>query len=440
MLSMKSQDFKKQSLPDKPGVYFFKKGTAVLYIGKATSLRDRVRSYFGKDLIESRGPLLVDMLFHAERIDWQETDTVLEALILEASLIKKHQPKYNTKEKSDKSFNYVCISDEPLPQVLIVRGKEIDFVGKRAKGKKIQEIFGPFTNGSQLREAMKIIRRIFPYIDASSIKKDNYEFYLQLGLTPKITIPTHSSMSTLTYGVSKEGRNSSPPYRGGVSEGRGGDYKKTIKNLILFFEGKKRQVIKNLEKEMTLAAKVHAFERAGEIKRQLFALQHINDVALLKNESVSRSSSDQFRIEAYDVAHMGGKNMVGVMTVVIDGQTAKDEYRKFKINTQTDANDTGALAEMLERRLAHPEWHYPKLIVVDGSTAQINAAKKVFEKAGISIPIVSVVKDERHKPKAIKGGVVLARTHEAAILLANSEAHRFAISYHKKVRSKNFIK
>jgi len=139
---MKLETFKKLKLPDKPGVYFFlktsppapllgkervaRRPSEVLYIGKATSLRDRVKSYFGKDLIDTRGPLLVDMVYKADKIDWQETDSVLEAIILEANLIKKHQPKYNTKEKSDKSFNYVCITRGKLPKVLIVRGKNVE--------------------------------------------------------------------------------------------------------------------------------------------------------------------------------------------------------------------------------------------------------------------------------------------------------------------------
>ena len=109
---MTSQQLKKFKLPDTPGVYLFKKAKNTIYIGKATSIRDRVRSYFSKDLIGARGPLLVDMVFQASKVDFIKTDSVLEALILEADLIKKFQPKYNTKEKSDKSFNYVCITKE----------------------------------------------------------------------------------------------------------------------------------------------------------------------------------------------------------------------------------------------------------------------------------------------------------------------------------------
>ncbi|MCC7160693.1 GIY-YIG nuclease family protein [Candidatus Nomurabacteria bacterium] len=416
---------KKNNLPDKPGVYFFLKGKEIIYIGKATSLRDRVKSYFGKDLIETRGPIIVDMVFKADKIKYEVTDSVLEALVLEANLIKKYQPKYNTKEKSDKSFNYVCITKEKLPKIILVRGKSLE-------PKKYENVFGPYPSGSQLREALKIVRKIFPFLDDKS--KNYLEFYKQIKLVPDL-----------------EDRRL---------------YMQNIKSIILFFEGKKKKVFKNLEKEMKEYAKHREFEKAGETKRQIFALKHINDVALLKQENFSnleilqekKNSSTllqpspgtfrhqnsfspaSFRIEAYDIAHMGGKNMVGVMVVVENGEIEKSEYKKFKIRTQDNANDTGALKEILERRLAHTEWTYPNLIVVDGGLAQINATRKVLNKLNINIPVVSVLKDERHKPKAIMGNKSLGIKHEKEILLANSEAHRFAINYHKNMRNKNFLK
>src|SRR3989338_7328812 len=136
---MDIKNLKKLKLPESPGVYFFLKGKEILYIGKATSLKDRVKSYFGKDLIETRGPIILDLVFKANKIKYEKTDSVLEALILEAELIKKHQPKYNTKEKSDKSFNYVCINQEKLPKVMIVRGSNV-------KHSVFNKIYGPYTS------------------------------------------------------------------------------------------------------------------------------------------------------------------------------------------------------------------------------------------------------------------------------------------------------
>ncbi|OGJ08787.1 hypothetical protein A2356_02415 [Candidatus Nomurabacteria bacterium RIFOXYB1_FULL_39_16] len=137
---------------------------------------------------------------------------------------------------------------------------------------------------------------------------------------------------------------------------------------------------------------------------------------------------------------MGGKNMVGVMVVVEDGEVEKSEYKKFKIRTQDNANDTGALKEVLERRFAHTEWTYPDLIVVDGSVAQINVVKKILANSKLNIPIVSVVKDEHHKARAIMGDKAFGLKYKKEILLANSEAHRFAIAYHKNMRNRNFLK
>lgn len=427
---MNLNNFKKIKLPSKPGVYFFLDGKDILYIGKATSLRDRVKSYFGKDLIATRGPLLIDMVTLSRSIKWQETDSVLEALILEANLIKKYQPKYNTKEKDNKSFNYVCITKparnashsdaggEGLPKVLVIRGRNL-------KKEDYDAVYGPFPNGGQLKEAMKIIRRIFPYIDEQSSKKNNKEFYAQLKLTPDNLL----------------------------------QYNNNIKNLKLFFQGKKKSVAINLKKEMLYYAKKKEFEKAGEIKKRLFSLEHINDVALIKEEASQGNAfgkvlgslwaqpdrfqkhfpATPFRIEAYDIAHLAGSNMVGVMTVIENGELFKSEYKKFIIRTQNKSNDTGALEEVLSRRLRHTEWGLPDLIVMDGGIDQINVAKAVLSRYQFKIPVVSVVKDDKHKAKAIMGNEEIIKKYKKEILLINSESHRFAITFHKKRRDKNFL-
>ncbi len=409
---MKLEQLQRMQLPDNPGVYFFYKGKSLLYIGKATSLRDRVRSYFAKDLIETRGPHIVDMVFKADRVAFQETDSVLEALILEANLIKKHQPKYNTKEKDNKSFNYVVITGDALPQVLLVRGRNLKIKQELAT-LNAKKIYGPYPSGTAIREGLKIIRRIFPFIDQNSIKKDNYEFYRQLGLTPDTS-------------------------RADVADA----YKENIAHIKLFFEGKKKKVLAKLHKSMMQAARKHEFERAGEIKRQMFALEHINDVALIKEDRLLAAgvSPRAFRIEAYDIAHLSGKNMVGVMTVVENGEAAKTEYRKFTIQSQTNSNDTGALEEVLSRRFRHTEWGMPDLVVMDGGEAQLRIGRQVLNRYQLTVPLVSVVKDDRHKAREILGDQTYTRTHERAIILANSEAHRFAITFHKEKRAKNFLK
>ena len=418
---MNSQYFNKQNLPETPGVYFFKKGKDILYIGKATSLRDRVKSYFGNDLIATRGPLIVDMVFKADKISFQKTDSVIEALILETELIKKYKPRYNTKEKDDKSYNFVIITKEDFPRLLIIRGKElIDNKEGRTPisdlksydPNKLQAVFGPFTNGTQLKEAVKIIRKIFPFRDRCMPNQGRPCFNKQIGLCPGVCDGT----------ISKN------------------DYKKIIKNIILFFEGKKKKIIMNLEKEMTLLAKSQQFEKAGEIKKTIFALNHIQDVALIKSDNLTSNSSKlkATRIEAYDVAHISGEANVGVMVVLENGEPAKNEYRKFIIK-ESKQNDIAALKEILERRLAHEEWAFPQIIVVDGGKAQIKVAREVLRTFGQKIPVVSVLKDERHRPKAVLGDKNISSKYSNDILLANNEAHRFAIQYHRKTLSKKSL-
>ncbi len=427
---MNSQDMKKFNIPDNPGVYFFKKGGIILYIGKATSLKDRVKSYFSRDLIVTRGAVILDMVFQADSLDYIKTDSVLEALILENNLIKKYQPKYNTKEKDDKSFNYVVITDEDFPRVLVERGRNIDLNrGKRfdlesQKRSNLEErtkcIFGPYPNDTQLKEALKIVRKIFPFRDRCIPAQGKPCFNRQIGLCPGVCDGS----------INKK------------------DYKKIIKNIVLFFEGKKEKILKNLEKEMKNLAKRQEFEKADKIKRTIFALQHIQDIALVKSETFSgkrfdlesqkRSNLEEekvFRIEAYDVAHFSGESNVGVMVVLENGIANKNEYRIFKINNSKQ-NDIKALKEILERRLTHEEWRFPDLIVVDGGKAQITVARKVFENLlgseASKLGIVSVVKNERHRASQILGDSNLARKHEQEILLANNEAHRFAIKYHRQ--------
>ncbi len=404
--NMKSQVSKStqkliSKLPDSPGVYFFVYKNKILYIGKATSLRDRVRSYFRADIVESRGPLISKMLNEFDSIEHVKTDSVLEALVLEAYLIKKHQPDANIKDKDNRSFNFVVITHEDYPRVLIERSREL-----LKSTPDISYSFGPFPNGRQLKEAMKMIRKMFPYRDNCEINQGRPCFNYQLGLCP----------GTCIGAVSKE------------------EYGETIKNIILFFEGRKKQLIKNLEKQMNAFSNLREYENANKIKKTIFTLNHIQDISLIKDEVFSKGPSGEvIRIESYDIAHMAGKNVVGVMTVVEDGEVKKSDYRKFKIRNDPGVNDTKALSEVLARRLAHIEWPMPRLIVVDGGKAQKNAMEKVLRDYGMQIPVVSVVKDERHRPREILGDKKWLK-YEREIILANAESHRFGITYHRKMR------
>lgn len=399
---------KKIKLPDCPGVYIFKKGREILYIGKATSLKDRVRSYFSNDLIKTRGPRIIDMVTQSAKLDFIETDSVLEALILESNLIKKHKPKYNILEKDNKSYNYVVISNEDFPLVSTERGRNLEF--EKELKKKYKYVFGPYPHGGQLREALKIIRHIFPFRTGTQLST----LYREIGLEPN--------------GSDKKAQKL---------------YGKNINHIRLFFQGKKKELEKSLEKEMMQHAKAKEFELAEKIKSKLFAIKHIKDVSLLKNEKTQNAngSENEMRIEAFDVAHQSGQNTVGVMVVVNDSEAQKSEYRKFIIRSKTNGDDLVALEELLTRRFKHSEWNYPDLIVIDGGITQRNRAIKTLKGLGVTkIPLVNVVKDERHKPKKFIGTEILCKKYKNEILLANSEAHRFAISFFRKKQRKGLIK
>src|SRR5581483_6132146 len=402
-----------KKLPDEPGVYFFKRGKEILYIGKATSLRYRVRSYLGKDLRQTRGLLIADMMEKVDDVDFCKTDSVLDALILEGNLIQKHQPYYNTDAKDNKSYNYVIITKEDFPRIRLVREHSFHVNPEYALGDlEAKYVFGPYPHGLQLKEAMKIVRRIFPYRDDKCVPAS-----VQLRQGKPAPRPCFNRQIGLCPGVC-------------TGEVNKKDYARTINHLRLFFQGKKGQLIKQLEKDMNLYAKCQEFERANQIKRTIYALSHIQDVSLIK---APRDVEDvvyerPFRMEAYDIAHMGGKNTTGVMVVSEDREIKKADYRMFRIRGNKGVNDIAALTETMERRLNHPEWLWPDVIVLDGSTAQLNAAEAVLEKVknreenplDYPVKLVAVVKDDRHQPERIIGDEKIAREYEKEILLLNS--------------------
>ncbi len=400
-----------KKLPNTPGVYIFRgEKRTILYIGKATSLKTRVASYFRRDVIATRGPIIANMVDVAKTVDTITTDSVLEALILEAHLIKKHQPPYNTKEKDNKSFNYVVITKEEYPRVIIMRLRNLEV----EPPSDIKYSFGPFPQGSVLREALSLVRKIFPFRDKCVPNSGKPCFNAQIGLCPGVC----------TGNVSRT------------------EYAKTIRHIKLFFEGKKTTLLRTLEREMKNSARILKFEEASRFKKTIFALKHIQDVALLKSEILPRRGLGEKetyeikRIEAYDIAHISGTNAVGVMVVLEDGEFKKSDYRKFKLKTSTN-DDVASLREVLTRRFEHTEWPLPKLIVVDGGRAQMNMVSRLMNEWGLAIPVVGVVKDEHHHPREIRKN---PRTplgfNEREILLANSEAHRFAIQYHRTLREK----
>jgi excinuclease ABC subunit C len=400
-----------EKLPDTPGVYLMKnKAGELLYVGKAGNLRRRVSSYF----LRPHDARIQKLVSEIAKIDHKKTDTAIEALMLEAELIKKYRPPFNIREKDDKSFLYVEITEEVFPRVLLVRGKN----------ERDGERYGPFTSASSIRLALKILRRIFPfsahqwnpvaYRDSNARLRAKPCFDYSIGLCPGTCI-------------------------GAISEE---EYAHTLKNLRYFLEGKKKMVIKTLQKDMDRASKALEFERAEMIKRKLFSLQHIQDVALIKeNETRDEEEQQGIRIEGYDISNISGTSAVGSMVVFENNKPSKSEYRKFKIRGVQYANDVAMLKEVLRRRFSHigdARWPMPQLLLIDGGKPQVNATRQVLRELKISLPVVGLAKGPDRKNNEVIG-VIPKFTALAVLIRVRDEAHRFAVAYHKKVRSRNFF-
>lgn len=404
-------------LPETPGVYLMKDAHGkILYVGKAANLKHRISSYF----LRPRDFRIEKLVGEIARIDHKKTDTVIEALILEASLIKKIQPPFNVREKDDKSFLYVVITDEEFPRVLLARGKELaPFSAGRARHKG-KNSFGPFTSAKSIREALRIIRRILPYSvhtleTLGKFKRACFDY--EVGLCPGTCISAISAR----------------------------EYQKTIKNITLVFQGKMKNVLANLKKEMRIASKELKFEKAEKLKRQLFALQHIQDVALItesEHDAIRHMPLAIRRIEGYDISNISGTSATGSMVVFTRGKPDKNEYRKFRIRGGEKPDDVRMLKEVLRRRLnripSAGGWPLPDLILVDGGRGQVNAVKGVLIARGVKIPIVGIAKGSERKRNDVIG-LIPSWTDKRTLIRVRDEAHRFAIAYHRKLRSKRLL-
>ena len=375
-----------KNLPLSPGVYIWLgKNNKPLYIGRATSLRRRVLQYFRKDI----DPRIGEMVSLANKIKFQETDTVLEAIILEANLIKKHWPKYNVKDKDGRSFIYIVFPKTDFPKPIVVRGRELEsFPASSAK------IFGPYQSLTLVRNALKVIRRIFPYSTCTFTGKPCFNY--QTGTCPGVCVG----------GISKE------------------EYQKNINNIILLLKGEKNKLLKKLAKENPAAA---------------LALKHFQDVTLISREEFQMGEQKFNRIEGYDISHFAGKEVYGSMVVFTNGQPDKSQYRLFKIRTVTN-NDLDALKEMVERRLKHAEWPKPDLILIDGGKPQVNYIFKIIEQHQLAVPLLGISKlygDRLVFSSNTKNTFKeLAETIKRTLQGVRDEAHRFA----NRGRSRRYTK
>ncbi|EKD24022.1 MAG: Excinuclease ABC subunit C [uncultured bacterium] len=390
--------------PDSPGVYrFLDANGAILYIGRATSLRKRVSQYFTKRIDER----IAEMVSLAREVRYEQTDTVLEAIILEANCIKKHWPKYNVKDKDNRSFLYIVIPKTDYPKPLIVRHRELEkFSAVKA------HIFGPYQSATLIKNALKIIRRVFPYgtcvPNSGPVKSPAGDhvaskpcFDYQIGLCPGVCVGA----------ISKK------------------DYQKNISNIVLLLSGKRELLLKRLAKTFP--------EKAASLK-------HIQDVSLITRDELTQEQTEAHRIEGYDISHLTGKETYGSMVVFTDGEPDKEQYRSFSINNAAASDDLHALEEMVIRRFRHTEWDMPDLVMIDGGKPQVDHIAGVFRRHNIVIPIVGISKyagDSLVFPLGIKASMRdLARSVKPILLRVRDEAHRFALRASRRKRDSRIPK
>lgn len=412
----KTVKIKHGELPDTPGVYLMKdeKGK-VIYVGKATSLKRRVSSYFQRP----HDARIQDMVTNIREIDYIQKPTAIEALILEANLIKYYFPHYNIKEKDNKSFLYLVITNEEYPKPIFVRGKDMpDDAAKEYKA-----VFGPYTSPKSLRAALDLVRKAFPWSTCEP-GQSRACFYHHLKLCPGVCI-------------------------GAITPK---DYGKIIRDLIKFFDGKKDDLLKQYAKEMKLASKEQRFEDAASYRNKINFLEHIQDIAVLKreDEDVDKIREGEApinlfgRIEGYDISNISGTSSVSSMVVFEDGAPAKAEYRKFRIKTVTGSNDVASMKETIARRLRN-DWRHPDLMLIDGGWPQVNAAIEVVHEFGLGIPVVGLAKGpQRDKDELVCDPnnleiCTLCERHKNLLVAVRDESHRFANAYHRKLRSRRML-
>ncbi len=378
--------------PKSPGVYqFIGKNNEVLYVGRAINLKRRVLNYSSPH----SEPRLKEMVALAKKVKFHKTETFLEAVILEANLIKKYWPKYNVKDKDNRSFIYIVIPKKEYSRPILARGHELQkFPEFSAK------IFGPYQSLSVVKNALKIIRRIFPY-SLCQINSGKPCFDYQIGLCPGACVSAVSAK----------------------------DYQKNINNIILFLSGKKKNLLKKLKKENPEQAK---------------ALAHVQDVALISQSDIGvsdlRTVASKQRIECYDISHLSGKEAVGSMVVFSAGRPDKSQYRLFKIKSAPANDDLRSLAEVVNRRFNHLEWPWPDIILIDGGKPQVDFIFSVLKNRQINIPLLGISKLQNDKLVfPVKTRVVfkdMAETIKNILLQAREEAHRFAINFSRRRRKK----
>lgn len=425
----------------------------ILYVGKAKNLKSRVSSYFTS--FAQLGPKTRMLVDQVESIEVILVESEVESLLLEAFYIKKFRPKYNIKLIDGKSYPLIRITiKDEYPVVMFARQMTDDS----------SLYFGPFPNAGAVKLVLKTLRKIFPFV--SVLRHPPYKcLYYHLGLCP-CPIINSSTESRKVYSSS-------------------------IKSIIKMLDGKTRDVIRDLESERELASGKEEYEEANFLQKKIDALRLITEPVHAPFEydtnpnlrsDLRQEELDQLktaliehglevntlsRIECYDISNIQGTNSTGSMVVLTNGEIDKSQYRKFKISLDGKPNDFAMMEEMLTRRLKHTEWPDPSLLLIDGGKGQVASVLVALSATGRSFPVVGLAKREetliiaKDQPffnkntKVVSTGRKLYGTNEDSfqelslgrkspalnlVKRIRDEAHRFAVSYHRTLRSKSSLK
>jgi len=387
-------------------------------VGKAIDLYHRVSSYFSFP----RDPKTLVLAGEIRSLDTIVVESELEALILEANLIKKYLPKFNIRLTDDKDYLYIKVSRELFPGIITARKKELS--GSLS-------YFGPFPSARTVRETLKSIRRVFPWCanPPNGNKVLRPCFYYHINLCPGACA-------------------------GEITQK---NYRKIINRFIQFMKGRRENLVNILTAEMNEASRRQEYEQAAQLKRTLNGITYLTQPnrahIYLENPNFLEDQREQAledlrknlglgktpeRIEGYDVSNLGGQEAVASMVVLTSGEIDKKEYRKFRILISNRPNDVAMMREVIRRRLKHAEWSIPDLIMVDGGKGQVNAANSELLTSKFEIPVVGLAKRMEWLYRPDAAIVKLPKSSPALKLLQKlrDESHRFAITYHRKLRQR----
>lgn len=417
-------------LPTESGVYIFSKAGKPIYIGKSVNIKTRVLSHIRQASLSQKEDAIVSQ---ADNVKAIVTLSNFDAILLEAELIKRHRPKYNVVWKDDKNYLYIKITvGDTYPKIFPVRNEN--------DGKS--KYFGPFASSRMTHSLIYELRRITPFCTNRKLGKKTC-FYSKIGLCN----PCPNKIEQLEKEEKEIARKK---------------YKKNIKRAIDLLSGKSNRILTDLQSKLDSYVAEAEFEDAIIIRDKLLNFTSFLERRSFKKDNLSREvdpgevykefagfmdehfnyklTKSSFRIECYDISNLQGKNATGSMVVALDGFPSKKHYKKFSVKRK-GISDIHMMREVIERRLNHPEWGRPDLIVLDGGKPQLKMIYDYFLDNDINIPLISIAKrpdrivipHNNFKPISLQKKQLLYRLLQAL----RDESHRFAKKYHVMLRNRN---